>query len=335
MNIAPFLALGEIIKKNLTNHTWQPFLQQAYQENRWFTPENSQKALWAIADMLNKADMEKWLAAYPTPSLAKPKNVGIIMAGNIPAVGFHDALCVLLSGHILHAKLSSSDSVLMKLLLNTLAEIDPALRSHIIYADKLHTIDALIATGSNNSARYFEYYFADKPKIIRKNRTSLAVLSGKETTEDYKKLAEDIFLYYGLGCRNISKLLVPIQYTFNAFFEAIYDWNSVMENTKYANNVDYSRAIYLLNKEPFIENGFLLVKESSMLFSPTGVLFYHTYQHTNEVQAYITSNTENVQCVVSNVSLPTETLPYGTAQYPKVYNYADNIDTIQFLLALH
>ncbi len=299
--------------------------------NAWFIPENLALALEGIAFMLQKSQLEHWLQQYQFLNNNRiPKKVGVIMAGNIPGVGMHDAIAVLLSGHILYAKLSKDDTVLMTWLLNKLKVIEPSFLNFIVYTDQLKDIEALIATGSDNSSRYFEYYFSKIPHIIRKNRTSLAILDGNESKDDIMNLGKDIFTYFGLGCRNISKLLIPQNYDLTLFFEAIYPFNWVLENRKYANNYEYNRAIYLMNQEEFLDNNFLLIKESTEMVSPIGVLYYSRYSNTDQVLDLLNENSAKIQCIA--VSNPKgKEVRFGQAQKPNVWDYADGIDTLSFL----
>src|SRR5690606_25894109 len=260
-------------------------------ENLKFCLEQWGKIL--CADRLNS-----WVGNYPDSK--NEKDEGIIMAGNVPLVGFHDLLCVLLSGNRAMVKTSSKDDVLVDFVLNYLKEFNEDLKNAILKVEKLQNMDAVIATGSNNTARYFEYYFKEITHIIRKNRTSVAVLKGNETQEDLKNLAEDIFRYFGLGCRNVTKLYLPKGFNTDLIFEAFFDWNSIINHTKYSNNYDYNRAIYLMEQQAFLDNNFVILKESKELHSPIGVIHYEFYEDLNEVKNELKSNEEKIQCVVGN-----------------------------------
>jgi Acyl-CoA reductase (LuxC) len=258
------------------------------------------------------------------------KTVAIVCAGNIPLVCFHDVLCVLLCGHRVLIKMSSDDNVLLPFILKLLVHYESGFEEKILFATgKLSDFDAIIATGSNNTSNYLNYYFSKYPHIIRKSRTSVAVLNGNETSEDLKNLGHDIFDYYGLGCRNVSKVLVPKDYSFNHFFESIVDFGSVVNNKKYGNNYDYYRSIYLLESEKFLDNNFLILKESQHLFSPVSVLFFQSFNSANEQLNYIKNNENSIQCVIGK-----DFIPFGYSQQPVISEFADKINTVDFLLNL-
>lgn len=250
------------------------------------------------------------------------------MAGNIPMAGFHDMLCVILSGHHLHAKLSSSDNLLLPFITEVLGDINNEFLNYIHFTDQLNDIDALIATGSNNTSRYFDYYFGKKPHIFRKNRSSVAVITGEENEYDFVLLGKDIFTYYGLGCRSISKLFIPEGYVFDDFFENIISYETVMKHSKYMNNFDYHQSLYLLNRQPFLTNNFIIVTESKDLSSPVGVLYYETFSNEEDLQIKIELIKDQTQCVVRKNSA----LPPGKAQSPGIGDFADGVDTMKFLL---
>ena len=335
--IDSFVLLGNKVKDkinqfNLDNPSaFEKAVVQSQQENGWFTRENIFDALTAIADNLTEEKLQKWLSAYEIP-VKEPKNVGLIMAGNIPLVGFHDFLSVLVSGHRVVVKLSSSDKRLLPLLAQWLIEFDGTLKEKIIFTDKLSEIEAVIATGSNNSARYFEAYFGKYPHIIRKNRNSVAILSGNESQDELAALGKDIFSYFGLGCRNVSKLYVPENYDFDQFFKAIYDpFKDIIYHNKYANNYDYNKAIHLLDRVPLLENGFVLLKEDVSLHSPVAMLHYEYYQSTDAVNNQLSMLQDKIQCIVSEDETIENALPFGKAQKPELWDYADNVDTLEFL----
>ena len=237
-------------------------ISKAEQHNGWFTKENILFALEQWTNLLTKDQLESWLSKYEIKPLDEPKTVGIVMAGNIPLVGFHDFLCVLLSGHRVMVKLSSNDKILLPFLADFLINVNPELAHRIQFVEgKMENFDAVIATGSNNTGRYFEYYFGKKPNIIRKNRNSVAILTGEESKEELEALGEDVFRYYGLGCRNVSKLYVPKGYDFEPFFNAIYAYKDIIHQHKYANNYDYNKAVYLMSEFQLLDNGFLVLKE--------------------------------------------------------------------------
>lgn len=298
--------------------------------NGWYTEEQVYFSVKSWAEALTPENLDKWLAAYDL-SNSGGKTVGLILAGNIPLVGFHDFLSVLITGHIALVKMSSNDQHLLPFLAKYLIAVEPALREHIIFTEgKLENFDAVIATGSNNTARYFEYYFKDKPSIIRKNRNSVAVLTGNETHEELVGLGEDIFRYFGLGCRNVSKLFVPKDYDFKAFFEAMYTYKDVIFYEKYANNYDYNKAVFLMSNFKLLDNEFLTLKEDTGYASPISSVFYEFYDDISNVTQRLEAEHEQLQCVVGT-SRPGNSIPFGQTQKPSLWDYADNVDTITFL----
>ena len=310
-------------------------MPEAFHKNNWFTGENVRHAMHGISFMLERDKMNKWLDMYGEgESNSRPKKVGIVMAGNVPLVGFHDLLCVLISGNTVMVKLSSDDQVLMPVLLERLFELDDSIMERVVTVDKLSGFDAVIATGSNNSSRYFEYYFRNVPHIIRKNRTSLAVLSGDEDFDQLKELGKDVFQYFGLGCRNVSKLYIPEDFDLDRFFGAILDYQDIVKHHKYGNNYDYYKAYYLMNKEEMIENGFLILKEDKSLHSPVAMLFYERYKNLSDVMEAIKIQGESIQCAVSISDKIENAVPFGHSQSPELWDYADGVDTMEFLLGL-
>lgn len=314
----------------------QVLIDSAQHRNGWFTPEEVNKAIVANGEMLKESDLTNWLSEYHITS-DNPKQVGVILAGNLPLVGFHDVLAVLLTGNIALIKLSSQDEILIPFLLKKLKEIEPEFTDQIKFVERLVDFDAVIATGSNNSSRYFDYYFSKVPNIIRKNRNSIALLSGSETKEELHQLGDDIFDYYGLGCRNVSKLLVPKDYNFVPFFEAIEPFNQILNHHKYQNNYDYNKSIYLINKNKHFDNGFLLVTESEKLTSPLAAVFYQEYESERKAVEYINEEQGNIQVVVTNMNInfDASNVKIGESQSPKLWDYADGVDTIAFLTALN
>lgn len=298
--------------------------------NGWFIKEFVEEALKNIGAMLDEKSLNQFVKNIPEPK--QPKTVAVIMAGNIPMVGFHDLMCVLLSGHKVLIKLSSDDNVLMPFFIKLLEYYEPSIGEYIKFSQgKLTEFDAVIATGSNNTATHFKYYFGKYPNIIRKNRTSVAVITGQETKEDLKNLGHDIFLYFGLGCRNVSKLLVQKGFVFDPVFEAVFDYKFTVDNKKYGNNYDYNRAIYLLNLDKFLDNNFLMIKEDKGLFSPVSVLYYQEYDSEEEVKQYLNDNKEHLQCIVGNGQ---GYVPFGYSQQPVITEYADGVNTLDFLVNL-
>jgi hypothetical protein len=302
-------------------------IQLAFLSNGWFSPNFVNEAISAIGSILNENSIESLCKSKET---GKPKTVALICAGNIPMVGFHDLMCALLSGHRVLLKMSSDDNVLMPYFIRLLIHYEPRFQDIIGTADgKLSGFDAVIATGSNNTSTHFQYYFGKYPNIIRKNRTSIAIITGNESLADLKNLGRDVFLYYGLGCRNVGKLLVPEGYDFRLFFENIIDYGFVIDNNKYANNYDYHRALFLLEQQVFLDNNFLIVKESTDLHSPVATLYHSHYKDYSEAEAFIEANKEHLQCVVG-----AGYIPFGYSQQPVITDFADNINTYEFLLSL-
>ncbi len=309
-------------------------IEAAVHYNGWFTKNNVRFSLqqWQLA--LTEDNLSAWLKNYDINTKA-PKTIGLILAGNVPLVGFHDVLSVLVTGHNVLIKYSSNDQRLLPLLLEKLKAINNKYNERIKTAkDQLKGFDAVIATGSNNTSRYFNYYFKNVPSIIRKNRHSVAILTGEESPEQIQLLANDIFRYYGLGCRNVSKLLVPEGYNFNTFFENIMNWSEVINDNKYANNYDYNKAVYLMSGANMLDNNFVLLKEDKGFSSPIGVLFQDSYKNLEELEEILAEEKDNLQCVVSN-NLQPHHIYFGETQHPKLWDYADNIDTVEFLLKVN
>lgn len=329
-----FLQLGALLSQ--PDKQLNDLIETERYYNAWFTPESVRKAVAATAEMLNRHDLEKWLSAYNIPA-QQPKKVGLVLAGNIPMVGFHDVLCVLVAGHHALIKASSQDSRLIRYALDKLVEIDPAYTGRYTFVEKLEGFEAIIATGSNNTSRYFEYYFGKVPHIIRKNRNSIALLTGNESNEELTALGHDILDYFGLGCRNVSKLLVPEGYNFTQFFEAIEHLNEIIHHHKYNNNYDYNKSIYLVNRDQHLDNGFLMVKRDERLTSPLSVVFYDTYSSLSDAQEQLQSLTDQLQCIVTNapVDVPNQVVGFGRSQHPNLWDYADGIDTMDFLAHLN
>lgn len=315
---------------------FQDLVKIQCQYNGWFTEDNVRHAIASISVSLTREKLEKWLLKYES-EIKKNKTcrkIGVIMAGNIPLVGFHDFLCVLTSGNIFIGKTSSNDKFLLPFVAEILISIEPAFKDLIFFTDnQVKNADAIIATGSNNSSRYFDYYFGKYPHVIRKSRNSVAVLNGTETARDLKNLGKDIFQYFGLGCRNVSKLFVPEGYDFDPFFKAIYEYKNVINNNKYGNNYDYNKVVYLMNKIKLIENGFLVLKEDTGLASPVAVLYYEYYPDKKTVSERLKANDHNIQCIVSGNKEIEGVIGFGKTQYPGLWDYADGVDTMRFLFA--
>jgi hypothetical protein len=306
-------------------HSLQVLINKQVIHNGWFTPQNVRSAMLALGAQLEITKLEEWCNRYEFADT--PKKVALIMAGNIPLVGFHDFLCVLLSGNKVVAKLSSEDKQLLPALATHLIKFEPELAEWIRLTDgKIGEVDAVIATGSDNSAVYFEQYFGKYPHIFRRNRTSVAVLNGSETKEELLQLGHDVFDYFGLGCRNVSHLIIPENFDLNRFFEAIVTFGEIVNHHKYANNYDYNKAVYLLNKVELLDNNFVLLRETEDLFSPLGMLHYHRYKDVKEVEEYLINYAEKIQAIVGKGYIP-----FGAAQCPSLDDYADGVDTMRFL----
>lgn len=338
-----FIELGLRLKKlsaqfPTTSEQLNNVLNNANNNNKWFTTKNQVCALKALSIMLQENQLRVWVKSYPQLESKNPtlKNLGIICAGNIPSVAFHDLLCVVISGNKALLKFSADDNVLFPYLVNMLCEIEPQLKEQIEVVLKLNSPDAVIATGSNNSARYFQYYFGKYPHIIRKNRNSVAVLGGNEGIEDFKKLAIDIFSYFGLGCRNVSKLYAPEGYTFNTFFEGIEEFGTdLMNHNKYMNNYEYHKALFLLEAIPFLTNNFLILKQDKQIATPVSVLHYEFYKSDDDLKQKLSFNLEHIQCIVSEKKLLGEEITFGNSQQPSIHDFADGVDTMKFLLNLN
>lgn len=308
-------------------------LKLAQEHNGWFTKQNIIFTLKNWSNALIDKNINQWLRKYNFKSINN-QTVAIIMAGNIPLVGFHDFLCVLISGHKVLIKQSSNDKHLLPFLAKYLEVVEPNFKGKIKFTEeKLENFDAVIATGSDNTARYFEFYFKGKPSIIRKNRNSVAVLTGNETKEQLEALSDDIFRYYGLGCRNVSKFFVPKNYNFDVFFNAVYKWHAIIHESKYANNYDYNKAVYLMSEFDMLENGFLMIKQDESYASPIATLFYEYYQDISELEQELDAEKDKIQCVVANGFSDNE-IEFGKTQNPQLSDYADNVDTIAFLLKI-
>lgn len=313
-------------------------MEEETYHNPWFTKDSIRLALKGIAVMLEESVMLKWLANYGSISLLpdQVKTIGLVLAGNIPLVGFHDFMCVTVSGHSILAKPSSKDNRLIRKVVEVMISMDASLESRIRFTDgKLTGIDAVIATGSTNSSRYFEYYFRHVPLIIRKNRNGVAVLTGDEPEEELAALGEDIFTFFGLGCRNVTKLYIPASYDLKRLLGVLDRYHELYQHYKYGNNVDYYRTIYLMNQEPILDNGVLILKEDQAIASPVGVVFYERYSDIGWVREQLQARAEEIQCCISvHPDIPGAFLP-GTSQFPMPWDYADGVDTLRFLKELN
>lgn len=298
--------------------------------NAWFTKESVLFALNDWSKALQQDKLTEWLSAYDIPDQFNNKTVGVVMAGNIPMVGFHDYLSILMSGYVLLAKLSSDDEILIPLLHDILSVFEPEMKNRALFTKgQIKNFDAIIATGSDNTSRYFDFYFSKYPNIIRRNRSGVAVLNGKETEKDLDGLVADMLTYFGLGCRSISKLYIPEGYEFKALFHALEKKEKVSQHHKFFNNYEYNKAIYLVNKDRHRDIGFLLFKEDQALSSPISVIYFQEYSDSKEVEKELKNHKEEIQCIMGHGFIP-----FGESQHPRLSDYADNVDTMDFLLSL-
>ncbi|MDD5571457.1 MAG: acyl-CoA reductase [Bacteroidales bacterium] len=344
--ISAFIKLGNFLSYFINDKTnkerdllefypqFEELIKTSFHHNGWFTEDNVRTAISSISQNLTKEKLEKWLKKYHEiiSNKNESKRIAVITAGNIPMVGFHDMICVLVTGNVFIGKLSSQDNKLLPFIGNILLKIEPEFKNHIFFTEnKLEKFDKIIATGSDNTSRYFEYYFGKYPHVIRKHRNSIAVISGKETNDELEELAKDIFLYFGLGCRNVSKIFVPENFNFEKFFEAIKKFVDLCKHNKYMNNYDYYKAIYLINTIEFKDNGFMMLMENPSLSSPVSVVYYEKYHSIKDVLKKIEASKNNIQCIVSKISEIKSKTDFGKTQFPELWDYADNIDTIEFL----
>jgi hypothetical protein len=316
-------------------HFEEDFLYKVEQYNPWFTQDFIKIALKNISEnFLEENKIKNWTESYPIAHDFTNKKIGLIAAGNIPLVVFHDIMCILIAGHTLLLKQSDKDKYLTKAVLDKLIEIEPLFADKIIHVEQLKNFDAVIATGSNNSGRYFDYYFGKYPHIIRKNRNSLAVLSGSESTEQLEALADDIFMYFGLGCRNVSLLFLPEGYDFKPLLTAFNKYEELQNHHKYKGNLDYYRTLHLMNIVPMIDIDFINLTENDSLLCAISDIHFSFYKNYKEVEEYITLNQNNIQCVVTEIESFTNRIDFGQSQRPDLNAYADNIDTLKFLTSL-
>lgn len=333
--IKSLVLLGEVLN-DLETSDVRNVLLKAEIENPWFTQQYIHQSLSAIRDQyLSEQALNKLVTNYHLDENIEIKRVGIILAGNIPLVGFHDILCCFLAGHYALLKYSDKDKVLMKWLVNLLKEIDPRTIDYFTEVEKLQNYEAAIATGSNTAATHFEYYFRHVPHLIRKNRNSIAVLSGSETKDQLQKLGIDVFSYFGLGCRNVSMIYVPEGYEIRQLFTAFDSFKEMVNHNKYKNNFDYNHALMLLNKEDFLQNEFLILKKSEQIISRIASLHYQYYQDLASLSKNLVLKKDEIQCVISQIKIDGfKTVEFGSAQSPAIDDYADGVDTMQFLLSL-
>jgi hypothetical protein len=328
-------ALG-VYLKTIDGNELDTLTDRARAQNSWFTAESIKLGVAGLVRYLDSVQLERWMSTgqstQSTESTNAGKKVGIVMAGNIPFVGFHDLLTVLITGNVALVKLSSKDAVLIPYLVEKLVGLEPRFREQVQFVEQLKNFDAVIATGSDNSARYFEYYFGKYPHVIRKNRTSCAVMTGQESREDLLKLGHDVFSYFGLGCRNVSKLYVPAGYDFKPILGVWDAYSDITHHNKYHNNYDYQKSILLVNLIPFLDNGFVMVTESERMVSPISVVYFEHYANEADLREKLIANADKIQCIVGNHA--TATVSFGQAQYPALWDYADQVNTLEFLTTL-
>jgi len=333
--IAAFAALGSAMRDAASgietgaSSRFLRLIDSLENSNPWFTPDNVRKALGALGGKLTEARLREWLGRYPEiPDHTLSSTVGVVMAGNIPLAGFHDLLCVLITGNRLMAKISSKDALLMQAVTGFISEAEPGLGRCITLTDgTLSGFDAVIATGSDNTSRYFEYYFRDWPSVIRRNRNSAAVLDGTESEEEMHLLGEDVFAYFGLGCRSVSKLFLPEGYDITRLTSCWQGWEKLRSHQKYAVNYDHSKAIMIVNRQPFTDTGYLLLRHDPSLSPPMAVLNYDFYASHKQLKMELETSANNLQCVTGHGYTP-----LGKAQQPELWDYADDVDSILFLL---
>lgn len=319
--------IGE--RLNPCNEAWQEIRQKAFQKNGWFIPDFIQYAADRIcSNFLNRDNLQAWVEHYHIDDNIAPKNTGIVMAGNIPLVGFQDFLAVFVSGHHQTIKLSSKDDVLLKYIVGLMSDMNAGTQTHISFAEMLKGCDAYIATGSNNTGRYFEQYFGKYPNIIRRNRTSVAILNGTETAAELSALADDIHLYFGLGCRNVTKIYIPEGYDFVPLLASFEPYRYFADHHKHKNNYDYQLSLLLLNYKYYMTDGQILLTENTAYFSPISQLHYEFYPVENNPLVSLRED-ESLQCIVAK-----DAMPFGSTQHPQLMDYADGVDTMQFLLSL-
>jgi hypothetical protein len=341
--IKAFEKLGILFSNNISKNSSNDFthwpielnkaIDMAYKYNSWFTEHSVKQALLEWSKQLNYDNLKNWTDQYQITDKSD-KKIAIIMAGNLPLVGFHDLLCGLILNFDCIVKLSSDDKILIPFIIEFLDSELPGIKNKVEFTTTpIKDFNGVIATGSNSSFKYFEYYFGGYPNLLRKTRHSIAVLDGNESETDLKNLGNDIFTYFGMGCRSISKLLIPKGYDFDLLFNALFTFKEIINHNKYVNNYDYNKAVYLMSEQKFIENGFVILKEDKKLGSPIGCLFFEYYENSKGLNTYISDIKDSLQCVVSNLNICNST-NFGSSQKPKIDDYADNINTLDFLLKI-
>lgn len=340
--IKGFLSLSDSLNQFLNNKETKytdilnTTIHKASAANAWFTETNIRYALQETANLLTEKKLNTWLNKYAQSYAKNAKKIAVITAGNIPLVGFHDFLSVLITGHTFVGKLSSKDNILLPAIAQILSDIEPMFNARIIFTDfAIKSAAAYIATGSNNSARYFEYYFKKYPHILRKNKNSVAVLSKNTSDEELKHLAHDVFMYFGLGCRNVTSILLPDNFDINRLFNAFYnDYKFLQTHHNYMNNYDYNLAVLQLKQIPILVNGFVILREYPEVYSPISMVNYHYYHSNEDVQNFLKANNEKIQCITGNINNIDNLIELGNTQKPELWDYADNIDTIDFLMSI-
>ncbi len=326
-----FVQLGHHLT-TIDGATLNSLCERAGNQNPWFTAANINISLTGVSKLVEESALRDWLSSYDLDERRASRVVGLVLAGNIPLAGFHDILTVLITGNTALIKPSSKDAVLTDFILQQLVSIEPRFRDRISYAETLRNFDAVIATGSDNTSRYFEYYFGRYPSVIRKNRTSCAIITGDETSEDFTALGKDIFTYFGLGCRNVSKLFVPRDYDIQLPIHAWEPYSDIIHHHKYFNNYEYQKAILIINKTPFVDGGFVLLTASDKLVSPVSTLYYEEYSSDDHLGSLMAAHAAKIQCTVGTHAL--SNVPFGEAQFPGPTDYADGVDTVRFLMGL-
>jgi Acyl-CoA reductase (LuxC) len=323
--------LGEHLQQD--DEYLQAVIHRTEHTNAWFTKENQERAIQAIVhEFLQKEKLETWAGKYNIQELGPAKSVGLVMAGNIPLVGFHDVVCTFVAGHKSIIKLSDKDQYLLPYLLKVMGKINPASAAYFEIVERLKEYEAVIATGSNNTARYFRAYFEKYPHVIRKNRNSVAVLDGQESDEELRSLGIDVFRYFGLGCRNVSKLYLPEGYDFNRLMERLHEFREIILHSKYKNNFDYNFALVTMNRTPFLNNGCIVLAEDPAIASRIAVLNYEYYTDKDTLLNELQAQSEQIQCVVTGGRIfDSPAVPFGKAQEPQLDDYADGVDVMEFL----
>lgn len=316
--------------KTIDSAELDQLIMMAGNENNWFTPDSIKSSFEAWGKVLTSDKIDQWVKGKEL-SPTSAKKIGLIMAGNIPLVGLHDLLTVLISGNSAHIKYSSQDSTLMRAVVQKLISLNPGFQERVVVVDRMNDIDAIIATGSDNSARYFKHYFSKYPHIIRQNRVSVGIINGEETEEQLARIGQDAFQYFGLGCRNVSKVYVPKGFDLPKLIKSLESFEPVLDHHKYQNNYDYNKSIYLVNGEAHLDSGFFLMRESEELVSPISVIYYETYDSQAALDLKLSANREKIQCIVSKSAWYEGSLDFGDAQTPELWDYADGVDTLEFL----